>query len=100
MLASPDYDDSFYLTQNEMMGKRYSTLFDDLGLDWKGHMTDVSKRLSQRPYWIWNYLVGLERLIQGSKGLISSRMVDDHKDASIGRIIGDFYKCQTYVRQL
>jgi len=100
MLASPDFEEDFYIRQNEMMCLRYSKIFEDLGINWKSHIKEVRRRLDERHYWIWNYLVVMERLLKTSSGLMSETMVDDHKEESIKRIVGDFYRSQVYVRQL
>jgi hypothetical protein len=101
MLQSPDFEPEFYLAQNEMMCRRYMARFKEWGIRWSPYISDVRKRLCDKPYWIWVFLTGFERFLQ-TRGLgdVTQRALDEDKDERIGRVIGDFYKVSRYVKGL
>ena len=101
MLDSPDYEPEFYDEQIRLMQERYALIFKKWKHPWKSYIKDVSKRLRDRKYWMWNYLVGLEKFIQDNGDFVPSKeAVEKDKDSRISRIVGDFYKFEQYVRSL
>jgi hypothetical protein len=64
-------------------------------------LKDVEKRLRNRKYWMWNYMVGLEKFVKDiGDNLPSKELIEKDKDSRISRIVGDFYKFEQYVRNL
>lgn len=101
MLASPDFDEKFYLDQNEKMKSRYASVFKKWKIGWKTYFKDTEKRLRGRTYWIWVYLVGLEAFFKSQKDCVpSEELVETDKNSRISRIVGDYYKIEQYVRNL
>lgn len=101
MLDSPDFEPEFYDQQIKMMTDRYAVIFKKWKAGWKTYLKDVSKRLRDRKYWMWNYLVGLEKFIQDcGENIPSKELIEKDKDSRISRIVGDFYKFEQFVRNL
>jgi hypothetical protein len=101
MLDSPDFEPEFYDEQNRMMMERYVVVFKKWKIPWKTYVKDVEKRLRNRKYWFWSYLVGLEKFIQDmGENVPSKELVEKDKDSRISRIVGDFYKVEQYIRNL
>ena len=101
MLQSPDYEPDFYLTQNEMMCRRYEQHFKRWGHRWRPYINDVRKRLREKPYWIWVFLTGFERFLQTKgHGEVTQKALEDDKEERIGRVIGDYFKVSSYVKGL
>jgi|694.fasta_scaffold01232_48 hypothetical protein len=101
MLDSPDFELEFYDEQNRMMMERYVVVFKKWKIPWKTYVKDVEKRLRNRKYWLWSYLVGIEKFIQDmGENVPSKELVEKDKDSRISRIVGDFYKVEQYIRNL
>jgi hypothetical protein len=101
MLDSPDFEPEFYDEQNRMMMERYVVVFKKWKIPWKTYVKDVEKRLRNRKYWLWSYLVGIEKFIQDmGENVPSKELVEKDKDSRISRIVGDFYKVEQYIRNL
>jgi len=101
MLDSPDFELEFYDEQNRMMMERYVVVFKKWKSPWKTYVKDVEKRLRNRKYWLWSYLVGIEKFIQDmGENVPSKELVEKDKDSRISRIVGDFYKVEQYIRNL
>jgi hypothetical protein len=101
MLESPDFELEFYDEQNRMMMERYVVVFKKWKIPWKTYVKDVEKRLRNRKYWLWSYLVGIEKFIQDmGENVPSKELVEKDKDSRISRIVGDFYKVEQYIRNL
>jgi hypothetical protein len=101
MLASPDFEEDFYIAQNKAMCERYAKRFKKWKTPWKPYIDDVRKRLRGRHYWLWSYLAGFEKFLQENQHSTPTQAaLDTDKDGRISRIIGDFYKVENYVRQL
>lgn len=101
MLSEPDFEPEFYEKQIAIMQGRYAKIFKSWKLPWKSYIKDVSKRLRNRTYWIWNYLIGLESFIQShNKQAPTKDLLEKDKDSRISRIVGDFYKVEQYVKGL
>jgi len=101
MLDSPDFEPEFYDEQNRMMMERYVVVFKKWKIPWKTYVKDVEKRLRNRKYWLWSYLIGIEKFIQDmGENVPSKELVEKDKDSRISRIVGDFYKVEQYIRNL
>lgn len=100
MLESPEFEDSFYVAQNDMMRSRYAKAFKKWKVSWSKYYKDAEKRLRGRPYWIWVFLVGFEKFLVENPSGASEKAIEDDKDQRISRIVGDFYKLERYVRGL
>jgi len=100
MLESPDFEESFYLAQNEMMRARYAKLFRKWKVSWSRYYKDAENRLRKRPYWLWIFLVGFQKFIADNPVGVTEKALEDDKEARISRIVGDFYKVERYVRGL
>jgi hypothetical protein len=101
MLDSPDFELEFYDEQNRMMMERYVVVFKKWKIPWKTYVKDVEKRLRNRKYWLWSYLIGIEKFIQDmGENVPSKELVEKDKDSRISRIVGDFYKVEQYIRNL
>lgn len=103
MLSKPDFEAEFYEKQIVSMKERYATVFKKLKLPWKSYIKDVEKRLRNRTYWMWNYLVGLEAFVQPyqkSGQSPTKEILEKDKDSRISRIVGDYYKVEQYVKNL
>lgn len=101
MTDSPSLDPEFYTQQIQAMQERYAVIFKRWKLSWNSYINDVERRLRNRKYWMWCYLVGLEKFIQAQKDLKpSSEAVEEDKNGRISRIVGDFYKNEQYIRSL
>jgi hypothetical protein len=84
-----------------MMMERYVVVFKKWKIPWKTYVKDVEKRLRNRKYWLWSYLVGIEKFIQDmGENVPSKELVEKDKDSRISRIVGDFYKVEQYIRNL
>jgi hypothetical protein len=101
MLASPEFEPEFYIEQNKKMIARYEKIFKKWRAGWTMYYKDVCKRLRNREYWLWNYLVGLEKFIQEQVDQKPSKeLLEQDKNSRISRIVGDFYKTENYVKGL
>lgn len=101
MLQSPDFEPEFYMSQNEMMCRRYAARFREWGVKWRPYIADVRKRLRDKPYWIWVFLTGFERFLQAQgSGSVSQSAIEADKNERIGRVIGDYFKVASYVKGL
>jgi hypothetical protein len=101
MLDSPDFEPAFYDEQIRLMAERYIVMFKKWKYPWKTYLKDVEKRLRNRKYWMWNYMVGLEKFVKDiGDNLPSRELIEKDKDSRISRIVGDFYKFEQYVRNL
>jgi hypothetical protein len=96
-----DLGPEFYNQQIEMMKSRYSIVFEGWGIKWDRYIEDVEAKLHGKKYWIWCFLVGLEKFIQkyGHRSALS-KLLEKDKEFRVRKIIGDFFQVQNYVRNL
>jgi hypothetical protein len=102
MLDTPDYEPEFYENQIKIMEERYSKIFKKWNLNWEKYNNYVVSKLKNKKYWIWCYLCGFEKFIQEQGDEKKGRHQRLYKDADerTKRIIGDYFKVQSYVRSL
>lgn len=96
-----DLGPEFYLKQIDMMKTRYAEVFKGWNIKWDRYIEDVERKLHDKKYWIWCFLVGLEKFIQkyGHRQGVS-KLLEKDKEFRVRKIIGDFFKVQEYVRNL
>lgn len=102
MLEEPEFEPEFYDTQINKMCDRYSKLFQKWGLSWKAYYEYVYYKLRGKQYWLWVYLCGFEKFVQEQGDERKGRHTRLYKDADqrVGRIIGDYFKIQDYIKTL
>lgn len=101
MLEPQEFEDEFYLSQNEKMTSRYSKIFKKWGLSWNKYYEYVAGKLRNNHYWLWVFLCGFEKFLQ-EDFTKQGRKVRLYKDADsrIFRIVGDFFQVETYIKNL
>jgi hypothetical protein len=102
MLEDPEFEPEFYEYQIALMKERYLIIFKSWGINWKLYYEYVSEKLRHKQYWIWVYLCGFEKFIQGDGSIVQGRKTRIYKDADsrIRRIIGDSFKIEDYINSL
>lgn len=102
MLDSPEYEPEFYINQIDSMEKRYCIIFKKNKLSWKKYYKEVRELLQEKSYWIWVYLVGLEKFIQEEMSSCNTtwKQLEIDRISRVKRIIGDHFKVAEYVRSL
>ena len=102
MSVEPEFEESFYKSQNSLMIQRYKAIFKNNNLNWIKYYKYVKKQLRDNVYWIWIFLCGVEKLLQDSKNLknTSEKYIYEDANQRIARIIGDHFKVQRYLDSL
>ena len=111
MLEEQEFEDEFYKEQIKMMEERYSKHFLKCKFrfkykervynkaSWKKYKEYICEKLKNNQYWIWVYYCGFEKFLQETKEPSCKKLEADANER-IARIIGDFYKVQSYVKSL
>lgn len=101
MIDKPDFEPEFYEKQILQMKSRYESLFKKWKYSWKKYFTEIENGCRNKNYWIWCCLVGLEKTIRDCEGQRPSlAFLEKDRSIRIQKVIGDFYKNETYVRDL
>lgn len=97
MIEKQEYEIEFYVSQNDIMKKRYSISFKELKINWINFINWVENELEQNEYWIWIFLCGLEGRMK------EKDFKKNIKQDSIRRfynIKGELNKIKEYVRNI
>lgn len=98
----PEYEEEFYVKQNQLMEMVFNKHFENWNLSWKKYINIVYTKLNNNPYWIWIFLCGFYRFIKEEGHLEKNRRIRLYKDLNerIYRILGDHYQVKKYISEL
>jgi len=102
MSHTPEFELSFYENQNQLMINRYKIIFKEHKKNWRKYFSHAKKQLKNNVYWIWIFLCGFEKFLKENPNLsqVSENKLMEDCSQRIGRIIGNYYKIQKFIKSI